>query len=82
MKKIIFGLTSVILFASCKGLPKETLTTDNRDFQVQLLFEVDGCKVYRFWDGGECRYFTSCNGSVNYTSGKNDTQKEIQTVVK
>lgn len=27
------------------------------EFDVTFLFEFDNTKVYRFYDGGECRYF-------------------------
>lgn len=33
-------------------------------FEVETLFEKDGCKVYRFTDYGEPHYFTNCGGST------------------
>ena len=82
MKKILFiGLVS-ILFLSCQREGIEELKTDNSNYEVELLFEVDGCKVYRFWDGGN-RYFTTCNGTViNKTTGKTPQNLDIQTIVK
>jgi hypothetical protein len=82
MKKILFlGLVSV-LFLSCQREGLEELKTDNVNYRVELLFEVDGCKVYRFLDG-EFHYFTTCNGSVTHKSNeKNSKDLEIQTVVK
>jgi hypothetical protein len=82
MKKILFlGLISV-LFLSCQREGIEELKTDNVNYRVELLFEVDGCKVYRFWDNGY-KYFTTCNGSVTHKSNdKNSKNLEIQTIVK
>lgn len=41
-------------------------------FQVDKLFTVDGCTVYRFDDAGR-RYFTDCKGSTEWreSCGKN-----------
>lgn len=58
------AVIGLLLFASCNKEPKEKLNTDNPNFQVEFLFEVDGCKVYRFSDAGNLYYFTSCQGSV------------------
>jgi Domain of unknown function (DUF4884) len=80
MQKIFLMLIlGLFLGTSCKREAKEVAVTNNSSFQVELLFEVDGCKVYRFWDGGN-RYFTQCSGSVQWkTNGKSPTQYEIQT---
>ena len=57
--------------------PISTLVPDNnRTYQVDYLFEHDGCKVYRFQDNGRYVYFTNCNGET--TSFQNDS---VQTPV-
>ena len=58
--------------------PQTDLVSSNPTAKVQLLFEVDGCKVYRFYDGLNPRYFTKClngNSSVGWmeSCGKNCT---------
>jgi hypothetical protein len=35
------------------------------DFELEFLFEKDGCKMYRFYDGGRYVYWANCNGKVN-----------------
>jgi hypothetical protein len=81
-KTLIIGLVFVFFLSSCKRDPKEIMKTDNKNFEVQLLFEIDGCKVYRFFDG-DFKYFTTCNGSVSSkTTEKHARNFEIQTVVK
>jgi hypothetical protein len=44
---------------------------NNKTYEVDFLFEHDGCKVYRFRDKGNYVYFTNCNGDV--TNVKSDT---------
>lgn len=54
---------------------------NNNTYQIDYLFEHDGCKVYRFQDDGRYVYFTNCTGDV--TSVDNDsTETKIQTVIK
>lgn len=69
-------LASTIVVSSCRTPAQTTLKGSNPAIKVELLFEVDGCKVYRFYDGGAPRYFTKCkdgNSSVGWmqSCGKN-----------
>ena len=84
MKKIfyLFSGLATLFFASCwsnKPISKES-PMNNKTYEVEYLFEHDGCKVYRFMDMGEYVYFTNCSGKV--TSLKNDSTKvKIQNMV-
>lgn len=81
----ILVMLVLLLLTSCEREAKEKVETSNPLFNVELLFEVDGCKVYRFEDGGRTRYFTTCQGSVNWSEryGKNSTVNiEVPTGVK
>lgn len=64
-KKLI---TTVILmmvgFVSCVRAPQQVLTTSNQNYTLDLLFEHEGCKVYRFKDGERYVYWTDCRGKV------------------
>ncbi len=82
MKKIIAILLIAIVFTSCKKPAQEVKTTSNSSFDVGLLFEVDGCKVYRFFDMNRYHYFTSCNGSTSnqIQEGKTSREETIQTI--
>lgn len=82
MKNIIIGLTlGLFLLTSCRR-DFEIIETNNKDFNVEFLFEIDGCKVYRFWDYGY-KYFTTCEGSVEWKSKeKNQRIMENQTKIK
>ena len=65
MKKLAFiGLT--IVFGACnterpltKAPPK-----NNKTYEVEYLFEHEGCKVYRFRDNFQYVYFTNCKGEA------------------
>lgn len=82
MKKVIISLTlGLFLLTGCRK-DFEIIETNNKDFNVEFLFEIDGCKVYRFWDYGY-KYFTTCEGSVEWKSKeKNQRIMENQTKIK
>ena len=47
--------------AGCFAQPLATMPTNNAEIQVDLLFEHDGCRIYRFRDINY-HYFAKCNG--------------------
>lgn len=49
----------VLSLNACHKNPVSTEATDNPEVPVSLLFEKDGCKVYRFEDG-RTHYFVNC----------------------
>lgn len=79
---VILFVISLFLLSSCRaGVPLLNAPADNnQSYNVQYLFEHDGCKVYRFYDYGNYVYFTNCTGNV--TAIKNDsTANYVQTTV-
>ena len=66
---IVFITLGAILFGACTNEPmsKEQLGKDD-GFEVEYLFEKDGIKVYRFWDGGHYHYFTSKGETISVQS--------------
>ncbi len=79
MKKII------IILAICAGLtschkPAQSTETKGNGFQVELLFQQDSVKVYRFVDGGRVHYFTSKGETIStFKTGKHSyTDENIQ----
>ena len=64
----------ITLIFSCKIIQKPVSSTapnDNQTYQVDYLFEHEGCKVYRFVDRGNYVYFTNRDSEI--TSIKNDS---------
>lgn len=64
-------ILSLFLLIGCVKKAEKTEAKGN--YKVELLFENDGCKVYRFYDGRYI-YYTDCSGKTSYKSGnKNRT---------
>lgn len=59
-------LIATFLLTSC--FHSQPITTEapenNNSYQVDFLFEYDGCKIYRFWDRGNYVYFTNCKSDI------------------
>lgn len=68
----IFAIATMALTSGCYNDPISSHPTNNHNFNVELLFEIDGCKVYRFDDGGY-KYFTTCKGSVSWDETDDET---------
>ncbi len=75
MTRLALCLLLLATLAGCQG-EAESTTRAGADFKVDRLFNVDGCTVYRFHDGGRARYFTNCSGSTQWeeSCGKNCSQ--------
>lgn len=58
MKKLMLLVVISMILLGCYGKPQSVERTGN-GYQVEYLFEKDGVKVYRFFDGGAYHYFTS-----------------------
>ena len=65
MKKIIL-IIGVALLASCKSDPVSVERSSNGQIEIELVFEKDGCKMYRFNDGMQRVYYTDCTGKTHY----------------
>jgi hypothetical protein len=70
-------LMTLLALAGCTRGAESTVNASNVNFDVEKLFDVDGCTVYRFRDG-YYRYFTRCGCTVNTewreSCGKNCTR--------
>ena len=76
MKKLLV-IAFVVIFASCLEKPVSK-TTEGKGVEVELLFEKDGIKVYRFWDGGCVHYFTDRGETITtQKEGKDDYEENI-----
>ena len=67
----IYTLLACVLLTlmSCIGNAKSTV--QDGDFKIEFLFEKDGCKMYRFQDGGRYIYWSNCDGSTKYSYYQN-----------
>lgn len=82
IKPLLLVMTSIGISSCSVSVPiAKVAPENNRTYQVEYLFEHDGCKVYRFFDQGSYVYFTNCTGEI--TSMKSDTtETRVQNVVK
>ena len=80
MLKFVIALSCLLLVA-CTEPAESTVASSNGNIPVEKLFNVDGCTVYRFQDGGYNRYFSNCksgHSEVTYqrNCGKNCSRPE------
>ena len=82
MKKLVLF---AVLAAGCLTDPVSNSSTSNSDVPVSLLFEHDGCRVYRFVDGGHALYYVRCANSAGTIElrncGKNCLKQDTAPVL-
>jgi hypothetical protein len=59
--KIVTALSMLLL--GCEAAPVSSAATNNPEVAVGLLFEHEGCRVYRFRDSGQLHYYAVCEGA-------------------
>jgi hypothetical protein len=67
MRYIITIAALSALLSACEKDPESTRNA-GKGFDVEKLFTVDNCTVYRFYDARTV-YFTNCNGSTQWQEG-------------
>lgn len=74
MKKLTLSILALfaLTLTGCEKDPRGQIPTaqqpkEDVDYQVTFLFEVDGVKVYKFYDDSHYVYFTNANGKTEYT---------------
>jgi hypothetical protein len=70
----ILSLLALSLLSSCYHDPQSSTTTGN-DIKIELLFEHDGIRMYRFNDG-HYHYFTSKGETITSQSSGKTTYEE------
>jgi Domain of unknown function (DUF4884) len=67
---ILLGVLLVGAFLALAGCGNNAISvqpTNNSNVKLELLFEHDGCKVYRFLDGNPV-YYADCRGAGSTTT--------------
>jgi hypothetical protein len=70
MRRILILITALLILSGCIKQGKER--KQQGPFTIDLLFEHEGCKVYRFRDNGEYIYYSTCQGT--FFNRKTETQ--------
>lgn len=60
----IMLLLLIICSTGCNNHADAAQVIQKGSFQLELLFEEDGCKMYRFYDGNRYVYWANCKGRV------------------
>lgn len=66
MRKL-FLLALICGLTGCENDPQTTSSTTNPEVSIDLLFEHDDCKVYRFYDN-RFHYFVKCKNAQDVTT--------------
>lgn len=66
---VAIAIGAILFLTACAKRPDNTGKTPVQVFEVGKIFEIDGCTVYRFYDGGYPRYFSKCTGAVPSNTG-------------
>lgn len=77
MKTLMLLVCTLLLFSACSKTPVSTKQSNNPEIKVSILFDFDGCRVYRFVDDGE-KYFARCGG--NATTSWDETHTTGKTI--
>lgn len=77
-------LFAIILMLSCGCVENAKQSVQKENFTIDFLFEINGCKMYRFKDGGDFIYWSDCEGRVEYDyrtqSGKTIITHKVQSM--
>ncbi len=69
MKQSTAALIACLTLAGCDDPSRPPSVTDPKgdvgDFRMQLLFEHEGCKTYRFTDAGRYVYYVRCKDGTS-----------------
>ncbi len=76
-----------LLLVGCAEDAQEQSASSTPNFSVGMLFETEGCRVFRFQDAGHLHYFVRCrprdsastSATQTYTDGKN-THTEVEDI--
>ncbi len=67
-------IVAVFIFAGCGKDPIKTANTNNKEIKVEIMFEYDGCRMYRFDSGGRNIYYARCGSDVTTSWTETETQ--------
>lgn len=82
MKKIVCLAAIAAMLTGCSAEPLGTARSSNRNVTVEHFTDAEGCRIYRFYDGGSRHYFVRCpSGPIQtitpQSCGKNCTKSTI-----
>lgn len=76
MKKTLTIISLAILFTSCNKVGLRKDKTNNKDYEIEYLFEHNGIKMYRFYDRTRYHYFTNKGETITSQTSSKTTYEE------
>ena len=75
---VYFALGIALLATACTNKPVSVSHEGiELEFEVELLFEKEGIKMYRFYDNGRFHYYTNKGETItSQDAGKGNTYEE------
>jgi hypothetical protein len=82
MKKTIIAFGIALLATACTNKPMSVSHEGiELDFEVELLFEKEGIKMYRFYDNGRYHYYTNSGETISsYSTGGKFSQTYSENI--
>jgi hypothetical protein len=68
----LIAASFALMVAGCDKEPIRSEQTINAEIRADLLTVIDGCKIWRFTDGGHRRYFARCHDGSRGVSAEWD----------
>jgi len=79
MKTLLFITVALTVFSSCVSDPIKTEVTQSNNIKLELLFEKNGCKMYRFKDERYV-YWSDCSGRTEYINRQGRAEYKQVTI--
>ncbi len=89
LKYILLAFVAILMCGCYKdpnigSVPVDIQPDSTLNYDVKFLFEVEGVRVYRFFDNGNCIYFTNTTGRTSYdytrVGGNIVTTEHVETI--
>jgi hypothetical protein len=65
MRRMFVSVVVAVSMAGCMATAAAVHKTDNKEFNAELLFTHEGCRIYRFRDGYREIYYADCRGPAS-----------------
>ena len=80
MKNFLIALFGSLLLTACRAEPTEVAQTNNSEIKLELLFEHEGHKMYRFYDGQRAVYWSTAPGRTYYEIKNKNSNIKVDAI--
>ncbi len=82
LARVVLMTFAALVLVSCAKDPVQVGQSNNGSINVEVLFDFDGCRMYRFSDAGRYVYFSKCqlsSGASWDEGGKSSQPQNVPT---